>query len=275
MSRQPRWGLSVAYATCALALVATTACDKVFGFHDHEVTVDAALDAPPAPDAPDASPCGPNGHDEDADGIPDACDDCPVDSDPGQDDQDSDSVGDACDPAPGTPGDTILFFSAFTGSTGYVFNGNLTQTSDAIQLRGTTTVTVNGDLAPTRVRAGVHYAAPVANDLIEVFAGQAAGHIDRCIVDNADSACMSGQPCVGASVDNFNPTVQPWGNLPGTDTLILDAEVGRFACTVRAGGQMARVESTPATVLPGKVGLFSLTMGSDAAIVEYLIVYGR
>ncbi len=275
MPRQPRWGRSVAYAAGALALVATTACDGVFGFHDHEITVDAAPDAPLPVDAIDASPCVPNGHDEDADGIPDACDDCPVDSNADQANQDGDGVGDVCDLAPASMGDTILFFSAFTDPTGYVFTGNLTRTADAIQLRGTTTVTINGDLAPTRVQAGVHFGAPFAGDLIEVTAGQAAAHIDRCIVDNADNACGNGAPCVGAGVDNFNPVVQPWINLAGTDALILDAEVGRFACTVRAGGQMARVVSTPASVLPGKVGLVSFVSGGDAAIVEYLIVYGR
>ena len=55
----------------------------------------------------------PSGHDEDGDGIDDACDVCPHRADPDQRDTDRDGVGDACDPNPLTPGDSIAFFDAF------------------------------------------------------------------------------------------------------------------------------------------------------------------
>jgi hypothetical protein len=46
----------------------------------------------------------PVGHDEDHDGIDDACDVCPHVADGPQLDRDGDRVGDACDPDPDTGG---------------------------------------------------------------------------------------------------------------------------------------------------------------------------
>ena len=45
--------------------------------------------------------------DSDTDGIPDACDLCPDDSDPDQSDLDSDGVGDACDICPADSGNDV------------------------------------------------------------------------------------------------------------------------------------------------------------------------
>ncbi len=73
--------------------------------------------AAPMPDAalePDARSCTAAGHDEDKDGIDDACDVCPHLPDPTQADRDDDRVGDACDPRPDTPTERIVFFDPFT-----------------------------------------------------------------------------------------------------------------------------------------------------------------
>src|SRR5438128_1554131 len=62
---------------------------------------------------PDAGPkC--TGHDEDGDGVGDACDVCPHVPDPQQLDSDGDGVGDACDPEPMNPRQQIVFFDPFT-----------------------------------------------------------------------------------------------------------------------------------------------------------------
>lgn len=62
-------------------------------------------------DGGDAQPCTPVGHDEDSDGVDDACDVCPqlVDD---QSDSDGDGVGDACDLHMGTR-QTRALFDAF------------------------------------------------------------------------------------------------------------------------------------------------------------------
>ena len=54
------------------------------------------------------------GHDEDRDGIDDACDGCPHVADPTQRDDDGDTVGNACDPNPTIPRERIAFFDPFT-----------------------------------------------------------------------------------------------------------------------------------------------------------------
>jgi len=80
----------------------------------------------------------PAGHDEDADGVDDACDVCPhvVDD---QTDTDGDGVGDACDPHPNIPTEKIARFDTFaTPPTGWTFNATLpamyTISGDTIQV---------------------------------------------------------------------------------------------------------------------------------------------
>ena len=53
------------------------------------------------------------GHDEDGDGVDDACDKCPHIADPAQPDADLDGVGDACDPS-NSSSEKIVFFDPFT-----------------------------------------------------------------------------------------------------------------------------------------------------------------
>ena len=64
----------------------------------------------------------PDYHDEDGDGTPDACDNCPTTAnaavDGVQSDADGDGVGDACDPHPLDFGDSIVEVTYFNGSFG-------------------------------------------------------------------------------------------------------------------------------------------------------------
>ncbi|MBA3542018.1 MAG: hypothetical protein H0T79_20550 [Deltaproteobacteria bacterium] len=103
-----------------LGLVLAGACGR-FGFEarpngDDGGDPDAGADAPDAlADArPDARPCTTNVHDEDLDGVDDACDVCPHLVDPAQLDGDADGVGDACDPEPALGRQRIVVFDPFT-----------------------------------------------------------------------------------------------------------------------------------------------------------------
>jgi hypothetical protein len=70
---------------------------------------------PLSPDAASGNVCAaPASHDEDGDGIDDACDVCPHIANSAQLDRDDDGVGDACDPNPDIARDHIAFFDPFT-----------------------------------------------------------------------------------------------------------------------------------------------------------------
>ena len=82
---------------CALA-----GCDQVFDLDRPELPIDAP--------APCVSAVG---HDEDGDGIDDACDGCPGIANPGQEDRDGDGVGDRCDPRPDQATEARVRFISF------------------------------------------------------------------------------------------------------------------------------------------------------------------
>lgn len=90
----------------SLLLAVFAGCGRV-GFD--AAGVDASSDA-----RPDAPPCAALGHDEDGDGVDDACDVCPHLVDPQQGDTDGDRVGDACDPLPTSPTERIAYFEPMT-----------------------------------------------------------------------------------------------------------------------------------------------------------------
>jgi hypothetical protein len=69
----------------------------------------------PRPDGLGATPCAtPANHDEDGDGVDDACDVCPHVPDPLQLDSDGDGVGDACDPEPNNPRQHFVLFATIS-----------------------------------------------------------------------------------------------------------------------------------------------------------------
>jgi hypothetical protein len=107
--------------TAGLVLTCTLACGRV-GFEPVTSTSKA--------------PCVPVGHDEDGDGIDDACDVCPHIFDPDQADRDGDRVGDVCDPHVDQPIDHIALFDPFTSMLPiWTLGGTYTYTGDAISVQ--------------------------------------------------------------------------------------------------------------------------------------------
>ncbi|HEY4177143.1 MAG TPA: hypothetical protein VGM90_09940 [Kofleriaceae bacterium] len=112
----------------------------------------------------------PVGHDEDGDGVDDACDGCPHIADAAQIDTDGDGVDDACDPEPDNPRQTIAVFDPMTAP------------RPELTINGASSVYAN-DALTVDARDGYSYLAldhMMQNDVLELRAtvvrGTAASH---------------------------------------------------------------------------------------------------
>lgn len=121
----------------ALGVLVLVGCGR-FGF-DTEPLGDNRGDAPSA-DAR-VAPC--TGPDEDSDGFPNACDNCPTEPNADQRDEleimagvAADGVGDACDPRPAESGDSVFMFDAFAvrDDDRYTYYGTTAYVDDSLRL---------------------------------------------------------------------------------------------------------------------------------------------
>jgi hypothetical protein len=109
-------------------VVVVAGCGRL-GFSGREGDPDAAIEA-----AIDARPCIAIGHDEDLDGLDDACDVCPQRAD-SQVDTDGDGIGDACDLQPTQERRTL--FDPFTGPRPeWIYSGAETIANDVMHVPG-------------------------------------------------------------------------------------------------------------------------------------------
>jgi hypothetical protein len=129
------------------------------------------------------TPCVPVGHDEDGDGIDDACDVCPHIFNPDQADRDGDRVGDVCDPHVDQPVDHIALFDPFTSMLPiWTFGGT-----------GTWTSTYTGDAISVQAVggywSGVPALPPPTNDAYAI-----GGHVTQLGSSNAHQVAMEIAP---------------------------------------------------------------------------------
>jgi hypothetical protein len=155
----------------AVAVLAATACGR-FGFSSRDGS-QVAADA-----RPDARICeAPIGHDEDADGIDDACDDCPELANADQRDSDGDGVGDACD-LDGTAEHFALFDPFTAVRPEWTYAAGITVSGDQLHVPG-----ISDSL-------GAHLVQPPAADVFSMSGSVTGGSGQKQLSFQIGSATM-------------------------------------------------------------------------------------
>jgi hypothetical protein len=245
-----------------LLLVALVGCGRV-GFDGRDAS------GPPDSTQADASgtdapPCTPRGHDEDGDGVDDACDVCPQLPDPDQADADGDRVGDACDPEPQNPRQRIVFFDPFVDFSAWSTTGGAAVVNDQL------VIDVPGDAGNAR------RPYTPADDLFEIGAttapGQAAAEAIIFVGLRRDNS-TSLQYCEfydgGSSIFELTYTTDgvsyPHGTVDTVSQRFMTGS-GRLAyraigpdvqCDATWNGQTLGSTGTPAAIAPDQVEIYA------------------
>ena len=252
--------------------------------HTCEVTGQPARDAP----AGDASACGT--FDEDGDGIPNRCDNCPSVANPDQADTtelaiglSADGVGDACDPHP-TLEDRIAFFDGFdVASPQWTLDANSTISHGQLHLAD---VAQARAIAPWTSAAGVvvtHFTLASVTSTgttyrsVELLSqvGQ-AGAIDfRCTIIDDPTTAPSARVDLSDEVAPF--TIAQGTAVPTSLAAGVSGELhfaygpAQLDCHASWGGTTSEEISAPAPEQrTGNIGLQTEYVG---ATYDYVIVY--
>lgn len=204
---------------------------------------------PALPDAPSCMAVA-DPHDEDGDGIYDACDNCPAASNPTQSDtgetggmQFPDGVGDACDPRPTAGGDDVRAFyafasdaeaSAFTGS-GWTISG------DAAHAAGTATWTTTHPVASdgflvaaelSSVAFGAQGTLAITLDGDGISTGESCTLAEQMLTV-AEGGGATNSVALASPIDSTKPlTLTAWRVF----VLVNNARVAQTICRVKIGG---------------------------------------
>lgn len=225
---------------------------------------------------------GADPHDEDADGVIDACDVCPGIADAAQLDRDGDTIGDVCDPRPDASGDVRVLFDPFAGATlapTWVVQGGtwtlandaLTQSEAAVDRRVyDTQLGVTQDLVvETRVtfldlsQPGDRNAGVVLR--LEPTAGN--GYVTGVFLDSTNTlGALKIWRMTSGTAGNPTETPLPPPQLGVSYTIVAGASGGRLLASA-AGQSVLATDSNPAT------GAFALRTQRVAARYDYVIAY--
>lgn len=248
-------------------------------------------DAGPPEDAGEPDAGAPDGgvvcgsHDEDSDGVPDGCDNCPHLSNAGQEDVGetttgnlADGVGDACDPRPSAPGDAIALFepwAALDTSRWEASTSGASISTDALVLAA-------DQLSPEGLRLERALAAPPARPVVEIGIGS---YTNPGIGDAGGAMLVSaaGQRLACVIYDDQGPGVG-WLDVPttgvsevvGTGTSAPSAtSAATLRLDARASPARCEIPGASATLSAGSVGNQRVGVYAERATlrVRYLVLF--
>ena len=237
-----------------------------------------------AGDAGDEDGAGPTGHDEDADGVADAVDDCPHLAGP-QLDGDGDGVGDACDPHPTEAGDRLLLFAGFDQDAGglvldpgwEVRAGRLVDTISADS--GYARWALPAGATDLSVDTSAHITGGTFQGVVYVSAGTAlvgANLLDdyRCLVRGLQASNAEAGLVILAGAGTTSSIGQP---VVGTRARFrLQQDTTRLTCAGATERQGADVPFTLAGTEARLVPAFAALRSQHAEVeFDYLAVYDR
>jgi hypothetical protein len=205
----------------------------------------------------------PVGHDEDGDGIDDACDVCPHIADPGQADRDGDRVGDACDPNPDTPIDSIAFFNPFTTqlSPEWTKFGNATYTGDALAINAiagywgaTLNVATTNDLYAIAGRVTAMGTRPTQQVSLQIAPSTTSPAAYFCELYSTATADTLQLTVTYNTMTFTHEGMMPIALLVGSDfTMSFSQEQGMLACSATVAGVSATVTGPIPSGIPAGI----------------------
>ncbi len=237
----------------------------------------------------DAAVCVPIGHDEDGDGVDDACDSCPHVATTTQSNSDGDELGDACDPRPAEPTSAMVAFEAWANASAFVpgwtsISGSWAVAGDGVQVAPSTTVgrmtrpvtIANAGTGGVFVEIGFDLAQVQPTTFLSVFAPVAADFAtgNGCSLRQeliSPQALLVSQTATSATTFSTTPLATYDAALatPAVGVIRLEHRGTATTCTATVGG----VTRTGTAMFAGAIDHVGVVTRGLGGAIRYAIVY--